>query len=143
MNEKSNLIYPELSYKIIGSCFKVHSELGGKYQEKYYQRAAELELKDKNISFKREVVSDLSYKNQKIGRYFLDFVIDNKVVLELKTQKDFYLTDIKQVLGHFKRRNFKLGILVNFSKDQLVFKRIINNQKLAKISDSNLRKDSR
>lgn len=122
------LIYPELSYKIVGVCFKVHSELGNKYQEKHYQRAVELELAENKIKFDKELKIDLKYKGQKIGRYFLDFLVEDKIVLELKVQKDLFLRDIKQVLGYLKSNDLKLGILVNFGKENLTFKRIINNE---------------
>lgn len=124
---KNNLIEPELSYKIIGACFRVHSELGCRYQEKYYQRALEQELLKQNIQFEKEVKADLLYDDKVIGKYFLDFLIEESVVLELKVAKFFHKDDIKQVLGYLKSKNLELGILVNFGKDKLDYKRILNS----------------
>ena len=77
----SELIYPELSYKLMGILFKVHRKLGNVYQEKYYQRAIEVELKNNNLPYKKEVSVNLAYDQNNIGKYFLDFVIDNKICL--------------------------------------------------------------
>ena len=72
------IIYPELSFQIMGTLFKVQNKLGNTYQEKYYQRALEKEFKNSEISYSREHEVALSYEGESIGRYFLDFVIDGK-----------------------------------------------------------------
>src|ERR1700722_13113262 len=69
----ASLIFPELSYRIIGILFEVHTSLGNRYQEKYYQRAVAIKLKKNNISFKKEIPIDLIIDKEKIGKYFLDF----------------------------------------------------------------------
>jgi|SRR3972149_8494704 len=124
---KEKLIEPELSYKLVGICFKVHSELGCRYQEKYYQRAVEQELIKQKIQFEKELKVDLLYDNKAIGKYFLDFLVENKIILELKVSKFFHKDDIKQVLGYLRSKNLELGILVNFGKDKLEYKRILNS----------------
>ena len=124
--DTNKLIYPELSYQIMGMLFQVHNELGNKYQEKYYQRAVELELKKNKINFQKEVLVDLMYNGEKIGKYFLDFLIENKIVLELKTIDRFKISDYKQISAYLKSKEIKLGILANFRTEQLTFKRIIN-----------------
>lgn len=124
----AKLIEPELSYKIVGLLFRVHSQLGCRYQEKYYQRAIELELKKERLNYKKEVKIDLRYNGKIIGRYYLDFVIEDRIVLELKTAKVFHHEDIQQVLRYLKSTGTRLGILVNFGQDRLVYKRIINNE---------------
>lgn len=127
MNTHNNkLIYPDLSYKIVGILFKVHNELGNRYQEKYYQRAIEIELKNQNIKFVKEIPVDLQYAAEKIGKYFLDFLIDDKIVLEIKTIPRLRPRDFKQVLAYLKSINLKLGIIANFRPEQLTFHRILN-----------------
>ncbi len=127
MNANNNeLIYPELSYKIIGILIKVHNELGNKYQEKYYQRATAIELKKNNIKFDKEVPVDLIYEGNKIGKYFFDFLIDNKIILELKTTDRFKISDYKQISAYLKSKKMKLGIIANFRSEKLTHKRIIN-----------------
>ena len=123
----AELVYPELSYKIIGILFGVHSQLGGKYQEKYYQRAVEVSLKEAKLSFKKEITVDLSFNGQRIGKYFLDFLIDGKVVLELKATPRFNRDDFRQVIAYLRAKKLKLGILANFRGDKLIYKRILNS----------------
>ena len=122
----AKLIYPELSYKVMGILFKVHNKLGSSRQEKHYQRALEIELLDQKIPFDREKKIKLLYKENPIGDYFLDFVIGGKIILELKA-KDFYTSkDINQVISYLKTLGLPLGILVNFRSERLKYRRIIN-----------------
>ena len=123
----SRIVQKELSYKVMGILFEVHSQLGNRYQEKYYQRAIEGAFKENKINFKRELIVDLKYNNKKIGNYFLDFLIENSIVLEIKTVEDFRPIDFKQVLGYLKAHNIELGILANFRTDKLSYKRILNS----------------
>jgi GxxExxY protein len=122
-----NLIFPELSYKIVGILFEVHTLLGNRYQEKYYQRAVAIKLKNNNISFKKEISVDLIIDNEKIGKYFLDFLIEEKVILELKAKPSFTKNDYRQVQAYLKATNLKLGILANFYSESLEYKRILKS----------------
>lgn len=122
----TKLFYPKLSYQIIKILFKVYNELGYGYQEKYYQRAVEKEFQYRNISYKKELNSDLSYHSKSIGKYIIDFIIEDRIILELKVANDFYKKHMNQVLGYLKARSLKLGILAIFAKDGLKYKRIVN-----------------
>lgn len=122
----AKLIYPDLSYQIVGLLFNIYNKIGGGYQEKYYQRALRLELNKQKIKFREQERIDLKYEERAIGNYFIDFVIDNKIVLEIKVTPRFYIRDIKQVIGYLKSTGLKLGILASFTKDGVKFKRVIN-----------------
>lgn len=124
----AKLIYPELSYKLVGLAFKVYNDLGSGYQEKYYKRAFELELQRENITYKKEKEVPLIYDGESIGKYFLDFIIEDKLVLEFKVGNFFHSRDIKQILGYLKSTNSRLGILIICKKDKLAYKRIVNDQ---------------
>ena len=130
----SKLVYPELSYRIVGILFEVHTSLGNRYQEKYYQRAVAIKLNKNNISYKREIPVDLFIDEEKIGKYFLDFLIDDKVVLELKAKKCFSKHDYRQVRGYLKATNLKLGILANFYGESLEYKRVLNSDTASKLA---------
>ncbi len=121
-----DLVYPELSYKVIGILFNVFNELGYGYQEKYYQRAVATLFKKNNIAFCEQVSVSLEFQGNTIGRYYLDFLIENKLVLELKKRDRFLKSNIDQVYGYLKRFDLKLGIIANFTKQDLKFKRIVN-----------------
>jgi len=120
-----NLIYPELSYSLVGILFKVYNELGGGYQEKIYQAALRKELINNEVGFIEQVWVDLFYGGDKLDRYRLDFVIEHKIVLELKVTPRFSPRDIMQVLGYLKKSKLELGILASFSRQGLFFKRIL------------------
>jgi GxxExxY protein len=124
--KRKDLVYPELSYQIIGILFEVFKQLGGGYQEKYYQRAIALELRRCKLKYREQVSMPLNYKDERIGKYFLDFLIEDKIILEIKKDKNFSRKNIEQVVGYLRAFNLKLGILANFTSQGLKFKRIVN-----------------
>ena len=123
---KKNIIYPELSYKIVGILFEVCNELGGGYQEKYYQKALELAFENAKINYVSQCPYIIRFKEKIIGRYYMDFVLENKIVLEIKRGNYFSKSNIKQILGYLKSTKYKLGFLANFTDNGLKFKRIPN-----------------
>ena len=125
-NKDSKIIEKELSYKIVGILFEVHTKLGGRYQEKIYQSAVEKLLKRENIAYKKELKTELLFEGDKIGLYYLDFLIENRVVLELKAVYRFHPENFRQVQGYLKTKNLKLGILANFKGTKLIYSRILN-----------------
>jgi len=115
-NEK--LIYPKLSYLITGICFKAHNELGRYAREKQYGNAIEEELKEIKLPYKREL------KILKTGNT-IDFLIDNKIILELKTTPFVLKEDYYQVQRYLQATNIKLALLVNFRNRYLKPIRIV------------------
>lgn len=128
----AKLIESELSYQLADILFKVHNKLGPLYQEKYYQRAVEKELQAEKIPFEREKSVFIEYNNQRIGKYSVDFVIDNKIVLEIKTLKYLHPKYVNQLLGYLNKLQIQLGIIANFKKDRLELKRLILPDKYLK-----------
>ena len=126
----AELVEKELSYKIVGVLFEVYNKLGGGYQEKYYQRAVARELKNRSLKFTEQVKVPLNFKGESIGRYFLDFLVEGKVILEIKVVNRFYQRDIKQVLAYLKSTDVTLGVLANFSRNGLQLKRILRGSNI-------------
>ncbi len=110
----------------MGILFKVHSELGGRYQEKYYQRAIARALEKEGLRFKKEISVDLKFDEFKIGKYFLDFLIDKKIILEIKAIPRLNPLDFKQISAYLKACHLELGIIANFRGPKLTYKRILN-----------------
>lgn len=125
---KTKIILPKLSYKIMGSLFDVHNELGPTMLEKHYQRAIAEEFKKRGINFKKELPVLLEYKGRSIGKYFLDFLVESKIILETKAQKSYNPKFFKQVLAYLRQTNLPLAILANFRRPSLEYQRIINPQ---------------
>jgi|SRR3990167_10943019 len=126
------IVESELSYKIMGILFSVHNQLGNRYQEKYYQRAIGEGLKEQGIRYKKEILVNLMFNKVKIGKYFLDFLIEEKIILEIKTVENLKPKDFKQVLAYLTSKNIQLGILANFRSDRLTYKRILNSKYIRK-----------
>lgn len=126
MIQKQDLIYPELSYKLVGLAYNVFNELGHGHLEKIYQKAYAKELKEAGIVFKEQAPYQVFYKEEVIGNNYLDFLIEEKVIIELK-RSDFYSKKyIDQVSNYIKVSNLKLAILINFTSNGVRIKRIVN-----------------
>lgn len=121
------IIYKELSYLIMGILFDVYNELGNGLREKVYEKAIAEEFRRKGIKFQQQLRSSISYKGRKIADYYFDFVIENSIVLEIKSKKFFANSDFQQLKNYLKIKNLKLGILASFSTDSVKFARVINN----------------
>ncbi len=121
----SELLHPELSYRLVGILYKVYNELGGGYQERIYQAAIRRELSKQKIIFIEEAWVDLLYDGNKLSRYRLDFIIEQKIVLELKVAPRFTPRDIMQVLGYLKQSKLELGILASLNRKNMIYRRIL------------------
>lgn len=121
-----NLVYPELSYKIIGIAFKVFNDLGYGHQEKYFQRAMGLEFQKEAIKYEREREVKLNYNGQCIGKYFLDFIVENKILVELKVTPEIRHIHVMRTLEYLNEAKLKLAILIYFTKRGVRYRRIIN-----------------
>jgi GxxExxY protein len=124
--KRNDLVYPELSYQLIGCAYEVFNELGYGHHEKYYQKSYALTLKSKSFSFKEQVYYPLKFKDEIIGKFFFDFLVDEKVIVELKKDNRFSKQHIDQVLGYLKVSDLKLAMLINFTKTGVIYKRILN-----------------
>jgi GxxExxY protein len=123
---KHDLLYPELSYEIVGALIEVYKILGSGHPEKIYQKAVEEELKQRGINFQKQVPIKLDYKGLPLGTFYADLVVEEKIVVELKTDRFFSRKNIEQTNGYLKAMRLQLGILANYTKNGLEYKRIIN-----------------
>ena len=125
-NDDDKIIYKDLSYKITGAAFNVFNKIGYGLNEKYYQKALALELDNLGISYIREKQIKIDYGNQNIGSYFADFIVDDKIVVELKTKPRFGYVHIRQVVEYLDKFGKKLAIIIYFTRDGVHYRRIIN-----------------
>lgn len=123
---KNELLYKEESYKMIGSCMEVHKELGKGFSEIIYGDALKIEFNKNNISYIREVRYNVTYKENTLAHhYYADFVMFDKIILEIKAIESLTSSHIKQTLNYLAASKLRLGLLVNFGEDSLSYKRII------------------
>ncbi len=128
--KRPDLILPDLSYEIIGSCFDVYHEIGGKHKELYLQRAIAVAFSKKGLLFKQQVVIPLTYQGVKVGKYILDFIVGDSVVVELKSSGKFRKQDYEQTKQYLINSGLSLGLLIRFSEDGVTYQRILPPTKL-------------
>ena len=111
--------FKDITEKIISCAIEVHSSLGPGLLENLYEEAMEHELKSRNIAYKRQKELEIKYKGNPIGNYRLDYLIENKVIVELKCVEAIKGIHIAQVLTYLKAENLRVGLLINFNVDKL------------------------
>lgn len=126
LRNKEKVIYPELSYLICGFCFKAHNALGRFRNEKQYGDALEKFLKENNIPFIREFALPISFVGEEPRRNIVDFLVDDKIIVEFKTKRLLTKEDYYQLKRYLVSSKKKLGILINFRQQALSPKRILN-----------------
>jgi GxxExxY protein len=122
----NEIIYKEESYKIIGLCMEVHRILGKGFAENIYKDALEFEFNKNKIPYEREKQYDVKYKDAVLPhKYFADFVVFDKIILEIKCGKAIIEQHAKQTLNYIAAAKIKLGMIINFGEDSLTYKRIV------------------
>lgn len=122
----NQLLYNEDTYKIIGICMDVHRELGKGFSEVVYGDALKIEFIENNINFSRETKFNILYKGKLLShKYKADFIIENKIILEIKAISILTDSHVKQTLNYLAVSKLKLGLLINFGEDSLKHKRVI------------------
>lgn len=119
------LIYADLTYKVRKAIFNVYNTLGYGHKEEVYQKALAYEFKELNIFFKKEEKLSVNYKGKSVGNYRPDFVIEDKVILEIKAVEFLPDTYKQQLINYLKTTGYQLGLLVNFGTDRLFIKRLV------------------
>ena len=125
MTEKMK--YADITEKIIGAAFEVHKFLGNGFQEVIYQRALAYEMSRAGLSFAREIEQEIFYKDlpEPIGTRRADFVVEGKVLVELKALTQIEDVHWAQVLNYLRAYRLEVGLLLNFGTRSLTFKRLV------------------
>ena len=120
--------YEDLTRRIIGCAMNVHSTLGNGFQEVIYQRCLAIELGEAGLDFARELEIPIYYKGHQVGTRRVDFLVENKVMVELKAIIQLEDTHLAQGLNYLEAYNLEIGLLINFGSKSLVFKRLHNKK---------------
>lgn len=110
----NNFLYEELTYKVRGVIFNIRKNLGSGHKEIVYQKAGAAGLEKAGISYIREARINVLYENKVVGIYMPDFIIDDKIIMEIKAKPFLHKKDIEQFWHYLKGNKYKLGLLVNF-----------------------------
>ncbi len=121
------LKHKDITEKIIGASFEVHKFLGNGFQEIIYQRALAWELSQAGLSYVREIEQEIFYKklSEPIGTRSADFVVEGKVLVELKAIIQLEDVHLAQVLNYLKAYRLEVALLINFGSKSLTFKRLV------------------
>jgi GxxExxY protein len=111
-----SLLYEQESYKIRKAAFDVYRELGCGHKETVYQKAIYQSLINQGLKIEKEKRLQVMFENTNVGTYIPDFIIEEKIIIELKAKPFLIKEDIKQFWQYLKGTEYKLGFLINFGK---------------------------
>ena len=121
----AKIIHKELAYEIIGAAFKVHNTLGAGFLEKVYENALMIALRKKGMKCQQQAPIKVAYEGEVVGEYFADILVNDSVILELKTVEALTNVHWAQAINYLKATGFRLVILINFAKPKLEYERIV------------------
>ena len=119
------LLHRDVTEKIIGAAFEVYGELGYGFLERVYERALQVELIQRGASAEIEKRAQVRYKNVVVGDYDADLVVHGIVLVELKVNPQYDRRDEAQLLNVLKATGIRVGLLVNFGRTKVEYKRLI------------------
>jgi len=122
----AEVLYKELSYAIVGGAMAVHRELGAAFLEQVYESALAHEFDLRGIAYERQPQLPVFYKERQVGWFKPDFIVDEKIILELKAVKAINEIHEAQAHNYLAASGLHLAIILNFGSPSLEFKRIVN-----------------
>ncbi|KPK74942.1 MAG: hypothetical protein AMJ89_05165 [candidate division Zixibacteria bacterium SM23_73] len=126
----SQIPHQDVTYEIIGAAMEVHSDLGPGYKEEIYQKALDIELRNRRIQFEPQKPIEIKFKGEMVGLQLLDFFVDDKVVVEIKALSQFNTDHEAQIISYLKATDSGVGLLINFGTKRLEYKRILPPKKI-------------
>ena len=123
--ERHGLLNEDLTYKIQGAIFEVNRELGSGFLEKVYENALMIELRNRGLKAENQHPVDVFYKNEKVGEYFADIIVEDQVILEVKAVETLLKVHEAQILNYLRATGHKVGFLVNFTHPKAVIRRFV------------------
>ena len=124
-----NFLFEKKSYEMRGACFAVYNNLGGGIKEKIIERALKKELEIRGLPISNQKRISIFYKDEKVGVYIPDIIVNDSIIIELKSKPFLTKEDEKQFWGYLKGSEYKLGFLINFGPSKLTIKRCIYTNK--------------
>ncbi|MFN8673082.1 MAG: GxxExxY protein [Candidatus Sericytochromatia bacterium] len=123
--EKEKLLYKNLTYKIIGLAMEIYNQLGYGFLEKVYENAFVIQLEESNLLYTQQKKFNVLFKNKIVGEFCPDIIVENKVIIEIKTCETIIDAHRSQILNYLKTTSLRVGLIINFSKTKLEYERLI------------------
>jgi len=118
--------FDQLTEQTIGACFEVSNELGIGFLESVYEKDLVIALQEKGLCTSRQVPVKVSFRDQTVGEFFADIIVEEELIIELKVVKAIAPEHIAQTLNYLRATEIKTALLVNFGKSKLEYRRFDN-----------------
>lgn len=125
MNKVADFLYERESYLIRGACFEVWKEFKGIFKESVIDKALTIALVEKRLKVESQKRIDIYFRNKKVGTYVPDKIVNDVILIELKSKPFLAKEDIEQFWKYLKGSEYRLGFLINFSPTKLQIKRVV------------------
>ena len=122
-----DLLHSDLSKNIIGAAIEVHRILGCGFLESVYEESLAVEFDLRKIPYERQKTFDAFYKGHKVKQFICDFVVYDKIIVELKAIKEISNIEHAQIINYLNVTDLKLGLLLNFGSSSLEIKRVVHS----------------
>jgi len=122
----NGIVYKDLSYRIVGLAMRVHTVLGNGFLEKVYENSLMVLLRKEGIAAQQQSAIPVYFEGERVGEYFADIVVEDKIILELKVATELVDEHRGQMWHYLKATEKRLGLLLNFGKSRLEYERIVN-----------------
>ena len=116
----------EITETIIGCAYSVANELGFGFLEKVYEHSMMIAISEKNLKVENQVPISVYYHEKNVGDYYVDLLVDDKIIIELKSVKELSSIHKAQLLNYLKATKKRIGLLINFGSSKVEVKRVIN-----------------
>ncbi len=124
-----SLLHSELTDKIIAAFYTVYNELGYGFLEKVYENAMAEEMKASGIAFKQQAPVKVHYRNAVVGEYYADFLVEDKVIAELKCAESVAIEHEHQLINYLKATGLEVGLLLNFGANPQIRRKIFTKNR--------------
>ena len=119
------VVFKDLSFHVMAAVFDVHNTLGHGFLENVYEKALAVELSLRGISFEAQKPLKVFYKGEDVGTYVSDIIVNDQIIIELKSVEKLMPVHEAQLLNYLKATGKKLGLLINFGKERVEHKRFV------------------
>ncbi len=120
------MLYKELTGKILEASFEVANEMGIGFLESVYQKSLAISLKQKGLKVEWEVPLKVKFRGSIVGEFYADILVEDKIIVELKTVKNFVNEHFAQIINYLKATGFEVGLIINFGNSKLEYRRFDN-----------------